>query len=69
MIEYDNDFGYGSIGNITTRYYLTKILTGEQAEDYRKKLKKENPLQYEEYMEYERILEEHGKPGNTDKGD
>lgn len=52
------DSGYGLIGNLTKIILLNDIFSEEDSKEYRKKLKKEDPKKYEQFLEFEK---EYGK--------
>lgn len=49
------DGGYGDIGNLTV-YTILSDLTEDEEKKFRNDLKKENPEQYKEYLEYEKLI-------------
>ena len=49
------DGGYGVVGNMCM-YLRLSDLSEDLKEDYELSLKKENPKQYKEYKEWERLL-------------
>ena len=55
-MEY-RDGGYGNIGNLTV-YIILSDLTDEEEKKFREDLKKETPKQYEEYIEYENLIQQ-----------
>lgn len=71
MAKEDNDFtieeqtydveGYGVDGNIVTIMMLHRMLDKEEAEEYRKELKKENPKAYNQFLDYEKQFLKYAK--------
>lgn len=54
-----NDGGYGLIGNIVTYTILNEIL--KESTQYREQLWKKDGKKYEEYLQYERMINNNGE--------
>ena len=55
----ENDFeqyGYGETGNLATYSMFKYMLDDDEAKEYRKELKKEDPKAYKEYLEFEKEM-------------
>ena len=50
------EYGYGETGNLATYSMFKYMLDDEEAEEYRKELKKEDPKAYKEYLEFEKEM-------------
>lgn len=54
-----NDGGYGLIGNIVTYTILNEIL--KDSTQYHEQLRKKDGKKYEEYLQYERMINNNGE--------
>lgn len=52
------DGGYGLVGNISKFLILNDFMNDEQSKEYREKLKKEDSETYEQYLNFEKGINE-----------